>query len=31
MRVVAVDTVVVDAKLRNRVFVKVTTDAGIAG
>lgn len=31
MRVVAVDTVVVDAKLRNWVFVKVTTDEGIVG
>jgi galactonate dehydratase len=31
MRVVDVDTVVVDAKLRNWVFVKVTTDEGIVG
>jgi L-alanine-DL-glutamate epimerase-like enolase superfamily enzyme len=31
VRVAAVDTVVVDAKLRNWVFVKVTTDEGIVG
>jgi galactonate dehydratase len=31
VRVVAVDAVVVDAKLRNWVFVKVTTDEGLVG
>ena len=31
MRVTAVETIVVDARLRNWVFVKVTTDEGLAG
>jgi galactonate dehydratase len=31
VRVAAVDTLVVDARLRNWIFVKVTTDEGLAG
>ena len=31
MKITALDTVVVNAEMRNWVFVKVSTDEGIAG